>query len=71
MKLKSLIYIRDLLEENERKTRRAYEMAREAHYNAINQDADNVETLFAMHEKTHETWCKAWDALQDFESREW
>lgn len=71
MTLSTLNYIRDLLEENERKTRKAYELAEEAWNNAVKTDACNEYALLSMRDKVHATWSQAWDAWQEFENHEW
>lgn len=71
MKVKTLMYIHQLLVEDEARHETARKMVREAMRKAEEEGAENVVALKDAYDKAYESYRAARGAREDFEAREW
>lgn len=71
MNISTLNFIHEILIEKEKATRAAKKMANDAWRKAEQEGAENADDLRNIVSKTRESWCKAREALNDFEEKRW
>lgn len=71
MKITTLEYIHELLQQDVQVHKKAVDLARTNKNKAEEEDADNLKTFEELYQKCWASLRKAENALQDFEEREW
>lgn len=71
MTVSTLTYIHELLKEEVSKREGALELIRKVYLEALDNKQPNVKCLEQQKENARKKYSKAYDALTDFESKEW